>query len=239
MTDKKTEIGTEVRQRLHASFEGVLSTQSQAMPGYPFGSVVPYCLDYTGQPVILISQIAQHTKNILINPKVSLITFEHGAEDIQAAARLTMLADVQHLHGEESDQAAARYYRYFPQARDYHTTHDFDFYRLNVVRLRYIGGFGRINWLEPDQVLQANAFNAVTEQGMLDHMNEDHIAAMRSYCDQVEIAHTGHTPQMVGLDQAGFDLLLGQRVIRFLFDQPATTPEAIRAALVAMVRRSA
>ena len=237
MTDSKPRVGDEARELLATNYQGVLSTQSQAMPGFPFGSVVPYCLDHTGQPIILISQIAQHTKNILADAKASLITFEQGADDIQAAARLTLIGEVTPLVDDEIDQAAERYYRYFPQSQDYHKVHDFDFYRLNLVRLRFIGGFGRINWLEPDQVVQASAFDAETERGMIEHMNDDHISAMQTYCEQAGIDASDQTPVMISIDQNGFNLRLDQAIKRFHFDEPASTPEAIRKALVAMARR--
>lgn len=235
MTQERS-VGDDVFDLLSSNYQGVLSTQSQAMPGYPFGSVVPYCLDATGQPIILISQIAQHTKNVLADPKASLITLEQGAEDIQAAARLTLIGDVQRVPDDEAEQAAEAYYRFFPQSRDYHKTHDFDFYRLNVVRLRYIGGFGRINWLEPEQALRHNAFDDATRHGMLEHMNADHVEAMRKYCDQAGIDHGEHAPEMVGIDQFGFQLRLGPNIHRFHFQDAAESPEAIRAALVAMAR---
>ena len=71
----------------------MLSTHSQAMPGFPFGSVVPYCLDANGWPLILISRIAQHTKNLQADPRCSLLVAERGAEDVQATGRLTLLAE--------------------------------------------------------------------------------------------------------------------------------------------------
>ena len=79
-------------QVMQSHFFGVLSTQSQAHEGYPFGSVVPYCLDETGTPLILISALAQHTKNIQAHNKVSLTLLENGPANIQQAERLTLLA---------------------------------------------------------------------------------------------------------------------------------------------------
>ncbi len=160
--------GKHARELLLKEYRGVLSTHSKAMPGFPFGSVVPYCLDAEGYPLILISRIAQHTHNLGQDAKCSLLVGERGAEDVQAVGRLTLLAEARQLCDEaESDAAALRYYRFFPQSRDYHRTHDFDFWRLQPVRWRFIGGFGAIHWL--DRVALANPFVAdQAEQGMFE-----------------------------------------------------------------------
>ena len=73
---------------LQESF-GVLSTISVDLPGYPFGSVTPYCADEQGRPVLYISHIAQHTRNILADSRVSLTVFEmtRGVTDVQAQGR--------------------------------------------------------------------------------------------------------------------------------------------------------
>ena len=73
------------RQLLLKEYRGVLSTHSQAMPGFPFGSVVPYCLDARGWPLLLISRIAQHTRNLKADARCSLLVGERAAEDVQAA----------------------------------------------------------------------------------------------------------------------------------------------------------
>ncbi|WP_170968931.1 HugZ family protein, partial [Pseudomonas viridiflava] len=104
---------------------------SKSMPGYPFGSVVPYCLDDRGRPLVLISRIAQHTHNLTLNPKCSLLVGERGAEDVQAVGRVTVLAQAEKLSDPDAVEAAARrYYRFFPESQSYHTAHDFDFWVL-------------------------------------------------------------------------------------------------------------
>ncbi len=227
---------TEARALLLENVEGILSTHSVDMPGYPFGSIVPYCLDQTGQPIILISTIAQHTKNILANPKMSLITTEKDVVDVQTGARLTLIADAQPLDGEDLEQAGQRYYEFFPQSRGYHKTHDFNFYRLEVVRARFIGGFGKIHWIESQKLLKAIPFSAEQEAGMITHMNEDHADAMKKYCADAEIEIGDHDPEMAGIDEEGFHLRLGEKIVRLTFSEPAQTAEEVRARLVAMVR---
>ncbi|MGH8502446.1 MAG: HugZ family protein [Gammaproteobacteria bacterium] len=234
MTDK-TRVAAEARRLLLREYHGVLSTHSVEAPGYPFGSVAPYCLNRAGEPVILISRIAQHTRNIEANAKVSLIVTEDEAADVQAAARLTLLARATRV-AEGVDEIAARYYAYFPAARDYHATHDFDFYRLDPQQARYIGGFGEIHWLEPAALMLANPFTQEEEGRMVAHMNADHVDAMRLYCRQAGVSVETHEPSMAGVDAEGFHLRLGARIVRFEFAQPVATPGAVRAALVALAR---
>ncbi len=229
-------IGTEARALLLKNHQGVLSTNSVEMPGYPFGSVVPYCLDQTGHPIILISRIAQHTKNILADPKVSLLTIEQGADDVQLGGRLTWIADVVALKKEESEAAADRYYRFFPQSSDFHKTLDFDFYCLVLVRARYIAGFGKIHWITPEKVLLPHSFSADQEQEIIDHMNKDHIEAMIKYCIIANVKIEENEPQMVGIDTEGFYLSIGERIVRFDFSEPVNSAEDVRARLATMAR---
>lgn len=229
-------IAAEARRLLLRGYHGVLSTLSVEAPGYPFGSVVPYCLDRRGCPVILISRIAQHTKNIQADPKVSLLVHEDGVQDIQTAARLTCLANAEPIADGEADPPA-RYYRYYPQARGYHQTHDFAFYRLALVWARYIGGFGSIHWLQPEQLMRPNPFSSEQEQSMVQHMNDDHQEAMVRYCKHQRIpVQADRKPAMAGVDSEGFHLRVGARIVRFDFDRAVTTPLEVRTKLVAMAR---
>lgn len=230
------EIGTEARGLLTRVYDGVLSTHSVDMPGYPFGSVMPYCLDRDGVPVIFIANIAQHTRNIQADPKVSLIVLDRSVGDLQTNGRLTLLANAR-LVPEDDEDAGERYFSFFPDARGFLNTHSFAFYRLETVRLRYIGGFGRIHWLSSEQALRANPFTPEQEQAMVRHMNTDHAEAMRRYCEDAGVnIESGAEPAMVGVDGEGFHLRVGTRVVRFPFPSPVSAPAEVRAALVAMAR---
>lgn len=235
---RTVEAAAEARALLHACYDGVLSTVSVAMPGYPFGSVVPFCLDREAQPIILIADIAQHTRNVLADPRVSLIVFDRSVDDLQAAGRLTLLADAEAVVAAEVPDVSARYYRYFPEARDYHLTHGFAFFRLRVKRLRFIGGFGAIHWLEPDASLHNNPFDAVTEASMAEHMDADHVPAMQHYCRSLLGIEPGEiVPRFAGCDAEGFHLGLGRQILRVRFETPVASPGDVRAALARLARR--
>ena len=222
------------RELLLKEYHGVLSTHSKVVQGFPFGSVVPYCLDEQGWPLILISRIAQHTHNLQKDNKCSLLVGERGAEDVQAAGRLTILAEAEQvIEAGAIEAAAARYYRYFPEARDYHRTHDFDFWRLNPVRSRYIGGFGAIHWL--NEVTLANPHAGEAERSMVEHMNDDHASAIAHYVELNGLPQ--HEPaQLAGIDSEGFHLRIGKALYWLAFPTSCNNPGAVRQALVLLAR---
>ncbi|SFC21834.1 hypothetical protein SAMN05216577_103296 [Pseudomonas citronellolis] len=227
------------RELLLKEYRAVLSTQSKKWPGYPFGSVVPYCLDGAGRPLILISRIAQHTHNLQADAKCSLLVGERGADDIQAAGRLTLLAEARQLEDvEEIEAAAERYYRFFPGSRDYHTAHDFDFWVLQPVQWRFIGGFGDIHWLGADSVPLANPFVGEVERGMVGHMNQDHANAIAHYLELAGLP-VGEGPELVGIDTEGFHLRVGSILHWLPFPAPCANPGEVRQALVQLARAQA
>lgn len=228
----------EARDLLMACYDGVLSTLSVAVPGYPFGSVVPFCLDRDGHPVILIANIAQHHKNLAADGRASLMVFDRSADDLQANGRLTLLADGARVT-ESLDDTAERYYRYFPEARGYHDTHGFEFWRLRLKRVRFIGGFGAIHWIEPNEMLTPNPFAREEEAGMVAHMNADHADSMKDYLRPTlgDVAGTLE-PTLAGVDANGIHVRAGARVHRVRFAAPVASAREVRSALVELARTS-
>ncbi len=229
--------GIQARQLFLSEYQAVLSTLSVDVAGYPFGSVVPYCANQTGLPLILISDIAQHTKNILADTRVSLIALERNRADQQAAGRVTLVGDAVRQASPDTD-SMARYYSYFPQSRDYHKTHGFDFFVIEPRRIRFIGGFGRIYWLDADAFLKPNIFSFEEESRIIEHMNHDHGDAIKHYCKIENIdAAGGDNPVMVGIDSEGFHIRVGSSISRVNFPEPIQDSQDARKALVAMSRQ--
>lgn len=220
----------DARQLLLKEYRGALATLSQSLPGFPFGSAVPYCLDAAGRPLLLISRIAQHTRNLQADGRCSLLVGERGALDVQATGRLTLVAEARQLQDEVLiETAAARYYRYFPAARNYHRAHDFDFWVLEPVRWRFIGGFGSIHWLEGVEL--ANPFAGEVEAGMIEHMNRDHAEAIGHYVELAGLP-ADEPAEMVGIDSEGFHLRIAQALYWLPFPTPCNNPAMVRQALV-------
>lgn len=235
MTDIK-EKAVAARDLFLQEYQGILCTNSVEMPGYPFGSVVPYCLNNEGMPVILISNIAQHTKNIKQDSKVSLFATEGTPDDMQTVGRVTFIGDAKILSEDRIDWIN-RYYEYFPQSRDYHKTHDFYFYTIELKRVRFIGGFGQIYWIEKEDFITPNPFSFEQEQHMVQHMNTDHMDAIRHYCDLHSILlNDDEKVVMAGIDSEGFHLRINKRIYRIKFQQSVSNSQEVRAAMVAMAR---
>ena len=228
-------LALEARQFLRSTHSGILSTFSAKFEGYPFGSVAPFVLDHDCQPIILISNIAEHTKNIIANPKVSLVVFA-GTDDLQANARLTLIGDA--VKTDKSDtNLRARYLRYIPQAVSYFDMHDFAFYRIQIAQARYIAGFGKMSWMEGVSITPAANQLAEVESNIIEHMNADHAESMKLYCKHFHGVEPSQV-EMLGIDCDGFDVKAinnnDDQVLRFDFEEPISDAVTAREALVAM-----
>src|SRR6185436_8620624 len=137
------------RKLLAAESVGVLSTISVHRPGFPYGSVTPYALSAQGAPVLLLSRLAAHTKNLLADPRASLFIGDRSAaEDPQAGARISLLGRVSPMPPADEPDARQRYLAAWPRAADYLALGDFAFWRLEIEEARLIAGFGEIRWLD-------------------------------------------------------------------------------------------
>lgn len=230
-----SEIGKIARNFLRANSVGVLATHSLDLVGYPFGSVTPYLVDKDGLPIIFISSLAQHTRNIEANNKVSLTIFDLKAQDVQESARLTWIGEATSLK-ENIEETRQSYVRYFPNSKTHLELSDFKFYQINLTRARFIGGFGKIAWIEPKDILLENALHRV-ETDILEHMNQDHLNTMKDYCQGLKNITVSEI-KMIGIDTEGFDLLADGTRLRFTFEKPIVTAEDARAALVLMARKA-
>ncbi len=217
--------------------DAVLSTISIDVDGYPFGSVTPYCLDSHFVPNILISSIAQHTQNIKANNKVSLFINESSQQtNKQSLGRITYIGDA--LKVTNDADIKQRYLNYFPDAKKYFGTHDFSFYQIRPARLRYIGGFGKIYWVEKESLTMNNIFSIDEEVKIINHMNADHQHNLKDYAR----FYLKHEPQVTdsyrlcGLDQFGFDLSINESTHRIAFDQVLKDASEARSAFVKMAK---
>ena len=219
------------RQMLRAHRYGALCTLSKKFDGHPFGSITPYLVDHDGSLLILISTLAEHTKNIQHDPRVSLITHNQDDPDIQSQGRVTVVGSAQLVA--DKDQAGTRYLRYFPEAQGYFALHDFFFYRITPQTLRYIGGFGKIHWITAASYAVPPHPLSEQETDVIAHMNADHRDTMRRYCQHFQQV-VALEVEMLGIDCDGFDLRADGKILRFAFAEPVLDAQQARLALVAM-----
>ncbi len=226
----------ECRQLLRAHRYGALGTLSKKFNGHPFGSITPYLVDHDGSLLILISALAEHTKNLVADPRVSLITHSQDNPHIQAQGRVTVMGDTRWVA--EREETGRRYLRYFPEANTYFAMHDFSFYRIVPETIRYIGGFGNIHWVKaPDYLVPAYAL-IEQEDGVIAHMNSDHQEALRNCCRHFH-GRQAQDVEMLGIDCDGFDVRADESVLRFGFAERVLDAQQARKALVDMARQAA
>jgi putative heme iron utilization protein len=230
------------RTLMHLGRVGTLSTHSRKTAGFPFGSVAPYGLDDSGRPTFLISTMAMHTQNLVADGRASLLVTQPGwTDDPLAGARVTLVGTIARLT-DDIARAREQYLARHGNARHWVDFDDFAFYRMEVVDLYYVAGFGAMGWVDAAEYRAASPDPlADSAPGILAHMNADHAAALKLYC-RVFAGVEADDATMTGVDRLGFrvraqtgDQLQGLR-INFL--REVRTPAEARAMLVEMVRRA-
>ncbi len=218
---------------------GTLCTLAIDPAGYPYGSFVTVAFA-NGDPVFLISALAEHTRNLERDRRASLLVAESGAADPLANGRVTLLGPCTRVE-DDGGSARAAFFAAHPGSRYYADFRDFAFWTLHVESVRYIGGYGRMSWVgqedwrtaEPDPLAPAAG-------GIIAHMNDDHAGAMVLYCQAFSKATDTTSASMTAIDRYGFEMSAatreGPRPIRLAFPHPVGTPEDARAALIAMLQ---
>jgi len=231
------------RTLLHLGRIGTLATVSRKQPGFPFGSLMPYGLDDQGRPIFLISSMAMHTQNLQADPRASLLIAQLEANsDPLGSSRITLIGKVQRIP--EPDVAAARelYLARYENSKYWVDFEDFSFYRMEVVDLYYVGGFGVMGWVEAADYLSARPDPlADTAPGILEHMNVDHRDALVLLARKFAGIESEEAT-MTAVDRLGFNVRLKTperiRGARIAFLREVSTPEETRKVLVEMVRQA-
>ena len=218
---------------------GTLCTVAAEPEGYPYGSFVTVAFD-AGNPVFLVSNLAEHTRNLQRDPRASLLVAEGGSEDPLANGRVTLLGPCTQVEG-DTDSVRTAFLATHPNAAYYVDFGDFAFWKLTVESIRYIGGYGRMSWVEaPDwHAAEADPLSAAAA-GVISHMNGDHADAMVLYCKAFSKATDISAARMTGVDRYGFEMSAetseGPRPVRLAFPAAVATPEEARTALVGMLK---
>ncbi|MGA7695371.1 MAG: DUF2470 domain-containing protein [Candidatus Sulfotelmatobacter sp.] len=222
---------------------GSLSTVSRKQPGFPFGSVMPYGLDERGRPIFLISTMAMHTQNLQADSRASLLVTQPDAGgDSLGAARVTLVGKVLPIPQPEVAEARRLYLERYANSKYWVDFEDFSFYRMDVVDVYYVGGFGVMGWVpatdydraQPDPLTDAAA-------GIVEHMNADHKDALRLLA-RVLAGLESEEAVMTSVDRLGFQVRLktpeGIRGARIAFLREVSNPVEARKVLVEMVQQA-
>ena len=144
---------------------GSLSTLSRKQSGFPFGSVMPYGLDEHGRPIFLISTMAMHTQNLRADSRASLLVTQPDASgDPLGASRVTLMGNVLPIPESEVAEARRLYLERYVNSKYWVDFEDFSFYRMDVVDVYYVGGFGVMGWVSASEYDQATPTRWLTLQ---------------------------------------------------------------------------
>lgn len=223
-------IWRQARKLLRAEHAGFLSTLSEKLGGHPFGSMVSCLTDQDAKPIFLISQLAEHARNIRQDPRVSLLVHEQS-NDVQAGERLTIVGSAAPL--ETTAALKARYLRYFPGAEQYLAL-DFSFYRLEPATLRYIGGPGIARWISPGEMAPPPNSLAAEEDALLARINRDQAGDLQFFCRAYYgLNVSGAT--LLGIDCDGFDIMDDGQLLRFDFPHAVADAKQAETALLELI----
>jgi putative heme iron utilization protein len=222
---------------------GSLSTLSRKQPGFPFGSVMPYALDDHGRPIFLISTMAMHTQNLQSDPRGSLlVTRDDGEGDPLGASRVTLLGNVLPLSEAEVAEARQLYLARYANSKYWVDFDDFSFYRMDVVDVYYVGGFGVMGWVSASEYEGSQPDPLADSMGeIIRHMNSDHKAALVLLAREFARIESQEAT-MIAVDRLGFQVRLktpdGMRGARVAFLRQVNNPAETRKVLVEMVQQA-
>lgn len=234
MTESDNETGriSEIRALLRGATTASLATTLPEMGG-PYCSLVLMATDMGAHPLLLLSDLAVHSHNIAQSPEVSLlISTPAEGQDPLTCARIS----IQGAMAPVADTTCQnRFLRRYPSTCEYASFADFNFYRLTIERVHLVAGFGRINWVEGQKVINRSLFLAEnnTEQDVLDHMNMDHE-------DAVQLLGGDGAAKWVlcGVDPEGIDLRADWLHKRILFSKSAANTDEVRIRLIELVKKA-
>jgi putative heme iron utilization protein len=221
------------RSLLRRRREGALATL-MAGSGDPYCSLVNVASYADGSPILLISRLAVHTRNILSDPRVSLMLDERGKGDPLEGARIMLLGRAEEVVAPDLRFVRQRYLNAHSSAEAFVDFKDFSFFRIRASATHLVAGFGRIVDLKAEQFLtEISDASALleAEQSAIDHMNADHRDAINLYATALLGAEPADW-RCTGCDPEGLDLQAGAQTVRLDFPERVTGPGELRKVLV-------
>ena len=223
--EKPASIVAQWMEDIHYGTLCTISTES-GIEGFPYGSITPFAIAKDGSPYILVAEMAAHTKNLLKTPKTCLfISHPEPSGDPQSHWRASIIGNFSRvatssrinelseekantcieISKEEEEEMLIRYCQRVPNAESYIKTHNFFFWKMNVIeKVRYIAGFGKICWIDGKDVLAEISDSEIenVKEGSIEHMNDDHEDAMITICEGLH-NFKPKSVKMINLDSGG------------------------------------
>jgi putative heme iron utilization protein len=232
----------EARTLVAANTVGALSTLTA--DGAPWGSLVTYGALTDGSPVLLVSTLAEHGRNLLADPRASLMVSASDADhDPLDAGRVTLLGRAERPEGAEAEAARAAHLAAVRSASIYVDFGDFTLWVLRVERVRWVGGYGRMDSADPVDYREAEPDPVASSAAFaVRHLNEDHADALAAMARALAGYPDATAASCTRADRYGLDLWVttprGKASVRVPFAEPIAAPDGLRAATVELARRA-
>lgn len=215
----------------------ILSTISKKHDGYPFGSFVTYVTGWDRTVFLYLSDLADHTKNLKKDHKSCITLLKKNKNgDVQNSVRLTLMGDLEKVPKTINEKCKERFQNIFPESKAYAQMHDFNFYQISVNQARWIGGFGKISWLDPKNWMNAPVEWFDSEKKMIDHMNDDHLNTIQSAL-HAEHGIKDQEAVMLGLSIDGYYVRSKGGVFFINFDYPVFSSKDYRNILIELSKK--
>tara|TARA_B100001109_G_scaffold53972_2_gene43436 strand:+ start:3957 stop:4685 length:729 start_codon:yes stop_codon:yes gene_type:complete len=216
---------------------GILSTMSKKYEGYPFGSFITYVSGKNRTLFVYTSDIAQHTINLKSNSKACVTLSELETDfDKQNSSRLTLMGDLKKVSSEDIIECQERFLNFLPESKKYSSMHDFKYYKLEISRVRWIGGFGEIAWLDPKNWKDVLPKWSKNEEMMIEHMNDDHSNVIQSAL-HAQYGLKDNKVKMIALNIDGYYVLSRKKIFFIAFDEPVFKALDYRKVLVKQAKK--
>ena len=216
---------------------GILSTISKRNYNYPFGSYTTFISSKDRKVYFYLSDIAQHTINFKANPKACLtISKEAETGDVQESQRLTLMGDIKSVKQSDLSYCQTKFHSIFPESKKYIKFHSFNFYQLEINCIRWIGGFGKIAWLEvKDWENYTPGWNDY-ESAIITHMNSDH---SNSIISSLYAQHNikDKTAKMIFLTIDGYYIEAKESIYFIQFNTKCTTRKQYKKELTNLAKK--
>ena len=238
MNETPPSPGVTIRHVMRRVTRVALGTLARDGSGAPYVSLAMVALDVDATPLLFLSDLADHTRNLKADARASLL-FDGtlGAAVPLAGERATIQGRVQPT---DAERHRRRYLARHPDAADYLGFKDFNLYRVEVERAHLVAGFGRIYWVEGSSVLQDEAQTAAlaaAEPEIVAHMNEDHADVVQLYASGL-LGRSGGDWIVTGVDPDGCDLRHDSIALRLPFRQPVRNAEGARLEFVRLAKEA-
>lgn len=206
---------------LHTAAVGTLATHARQPDGFPYPTVLPFAVDAQHRPTILVSRLAEHTHNLHADPRAGFLAVDAPDGDVLNGQRVTLLGRFDPV--DPTPEIVQRYLRYHPEAERYLALGDFTFWTMTVTRMRYIGGFGAMGWLDGAELDSLPALHFDEERALIERLGGEGIS--------------GAGIELLGIDRYGIDLKVKGTRERVVFDDVKIDYQTLHVALEDCMRR--